>query len=278
MSATQALAPVPLLKATRRVMRLALAGMLRTRRALFMLILFGAPVLIALAQRLSARGRAASLDLYSWLASGYYFGGLLSFDGKALPLKALPLAALFYAATLVTDEVEGHTLVYYICRPIARAALVVGKFAAYLVWTMTLTLASLGLVFLLTRTPAGMAFTDAALLFARDLCVALLALAAYGGLFAFVGVLLRRPVLPGLFFIYIWELGARLAGPLSHLTLSAHVETLLTRTTPPQELTWLAGPPTISATEALLVLGLVAVLGLAGASLVFTKREYVPDK
>ena len=49
----------------------------------------------------------------------------------------LPLAALFYATSLVADEVEGRTLTYLLTRPITRASILAGKFAAYLATTLT---------------------------------------------------------------------------------------------------------------------------------------------
>ena len=55
----------------------------------------------------------------------------------------------------------------------------------------------------------------------RDLGVVLLTFLAYGALFALMGVLLRRPVIPGLLFLFGWELLANLPGYLPRLTLTA---------------------------------------------------------
>lgn len=265
--------PVPLYQATRGVFRLALRGMLRTRHSLFLLVLLGLPVLIALTQRLSGGGRGGGFDLYGALVSGYYLG----YFGPGVG-AALPLLALFYAAALVGDEVEGHTLVYFLTRPIPRAAVVLGKFAAYLAWTLTATLVSLGLVFVLARAPNAADPWVAATTFARDLGVSFIALASYGSVFALVGVLLRRPLLPGLAFLYVWEFGARLAGPFSRLTLGAYIEPLLARKTMPLGQAWLSSPTGVSPVQAALILGLLALISLVAASVLFARREYVANQ
>ena len=64
----------------------------------------------------------------------------------------LPLAALFYATALVADEVEGRTLTYLTTRPVSRAAIFAGKFAAYLVTDLCLALPACVLTFFLLLT------------------------------------------------------------------------------------------------------------------------------
>lgn len=273
MNDSRRLAPLPFLRATQGVFRIALNGMARTQRSLWLLVLLGLPVLIALVQRLSAAGQVGAPDLYGQLVSGYYLGYIAPGVGMALPL-----AALFYAATLISEEVEGRTLVYFLSRPIPRATVVVGKFAAYLAWTLATTAMSMCLVFLIARAPGATDPWHTAFAFARDLGTAAVALATYGALFAFVGVWLRRPLLPGILFLYVWEFGARLAGAFSRLTLSAYVGALLARKTMPSSLAWLASPVAIPTTQAVLVLGLVTLGGLAAASAIFAQREYVPDQ
>ena len=61
----------------------------------------------------------------------------------------------------------------------------------------------------------------------RDLGVMALALVAYGAFFALLGVLLKRPVIPGLMFLYGWELMANLPGYLPRFTLTAWLRSLI---------------------------------------------------
>ena len=54
-----------------------------------------------------------------------------------------------------------------------------------------------------------------------------LTLVAYGAFFALLGVLLKRPVIPGLLFLYGWELLANLPGYLPRFTLTAWLRSLV---------------------------------------------------
>jgi len=55
---------------------------------------------------------------------------------------------------------------------------------------------------------------------------AILALLAYGALFTLLGVLLKRPMIPGLLFVFVWEMVANLPGYLPRFTLTAYLRSL----------------------------------------------------
>ena len=116
--------PVPFLFArAEAVFDLALEGMLWSRRTMAVLVVLLVPVLFAvlyralLAAKMSARITAA--DLYGVVVAFFYVR------------NALPLVALFYASSLIADEVESKTITYLLTRPISRSAILCGKFAAY---------------------------------------------------------------------------------------------------------------------------------------------------
>lgn len=262
--------PLGLLGGARGVFALALDGMLLSRRSLLMAALLGLPVAFALlyrmvlAAKLPAQVRA--LDLYGVIVALYYVR------------NALPLAALFYAVSLVADEVEDKTVTYLFSRPITRASILLGKFAAYLVTTLALTLPSLVVTFFLLMTAGGAEGLRAAVphLF-RDAGVAALTLLSYGALFALFGVALRRPVIPGLLFLFVWELIALLPGYLPRFTLTAYLRSLVTHRPPDEGLAEVFGQvlPTALSLQTLAVL-VVLFLGLA--SWIFSRKEYVLEQ
>ena len=105
-----------------------------------------------------------------------------------------------------------------------------------------------------------------------------LALVAYGALFALLGVLLKRPVIPGLMFLYGWELLANLPG----LPAALHAHRLAALARPPPAgrggarrplPAGAARPgrawPSWSASRSLL---------LAAAAWIFSTREYVLEQ
>jgi ABC-type transport system involved in multi-copper enzyme maturation permease subunit len=262
--------PLPFAQAVRAVFDLSLDGMVFSRRSLLMALLVAAPVLFAILYRvLSATHGEPPLgppDLYALMVAVYWVRNVL------------PLAALFYATSLVADEVEGRTLTYLLTRPLTRASIFAGKFAAYLATTLTLALpAAVVTFFVLMTAPAAPPLGGVVGDLLRDLGVMLLALVAYGALFGLAGVLLKRPVIPGLLFLYGWELLANLPGYLPRFTLTAWLRSLI-RHRPAEE--GIAGlfQQVLPADQALLVLIGVSLLLLGAAAWIFSSREYVLEQ
>jgi ABC-2 type transport system permease protein len=261
--------PLPFVQGTRGVVALSLEGMLASRRSLVVALFLWLPVVFALVFRLAAARLPPELgayDLYGLLIAFFYVR------------NALPLAALFYATALVSDEVEGRTLTFLLTRPVARRALLSGKFAAYVATTLTLALPPLVVCFFLLASAGGFAgLTGRMGDLLRDLGVAALALVAYGALFTLLGVLLRRPLIPGLLFLFVWELMANLPGYLPRLTLTAWLRSLITHRPPGEGLSELFAQTQPTGLSLLVLAGATAVfLGLAAG--IFSRREYVLDQ
>jgi len=192
--------------------------------------------------------------------------------------NVLPLAALFYATSLVADEVEGKTLTYLLTRPLTRAAIFAGKFAAYVATTFTLALpAAVVTFFILMTAPSAPPFGTALADLPRDLGVMLLTLVAYGALFGLLGVLLKRPVIPGLVFLYGWELLANVPGYLPRFTLTAWLRSLVPYRPAEDGLAGLF-QQVLPADQALVVLIFVSFALVAAAAWIFSSREYVLDQ
>ena len=262
--------PLPFGPAARAVFDLSLDGMVFSRRSLLMALLVAAPVLFAILYRLLSATRdqppLGPSDLYALMVAIYWIRNVL------------PLAALFYATSLIADEVEGRTLTYLLTRPLTRSAIFAGKFAAYLGTTLALALPSVVLTYFVLLTARGWAAVgpSAGDLF-RDVGVAALALVAYGGFFALLGVLLKRPVIAGLLFLYGWELMANLPGYLPRFTLTAWLRSLIHHR-PAEE--GLAGlfQQVLPVGQGLAVLVVASALFLAAAAWIFSTREYVLEQ
>jgi ABC-type transport system involved in multi-copper enzyme maturation permease subunit len=263
--------PLPFTRGARAVFDLSLEWMLWSRRTLLMGILVALPVVVAalyrvvLATQPTARMPPAP-DIYAVIVAVYWIRNVL------------PLAALFFATALVADEVEGKTLTYLLTRPLTRASIFGGKFAAYLATTLALSLPSVVLTYFVLLTANGWTAVGATVgdLF-RDVGAAALTLVAYGALFALLGVLLKRPVIPGLLFLYGWELMANLPGYLPRLTLTAWLRSLVHHR-PAEE--GLAGlfQQVLPAGQGLAVLVVASAAFLAAAAWIFSSREYVLEQ
>ena len=261
--------PLPFPAAFRAVFELAFDGLLWSRRSLVMGLLLGLPVLLGLLFRLAAAKLPPQIggpDLYAVVVVLYYLR------------NALPLCALFYATALVADELEGKTLTYLLTRPVRRSAVFLGKFAAYLATTACLTLPALVLSFFLLAGARGWAgLRGGAVDLLVDTGVVLLALVAYGALFAFLGVVLRRPTIPGLLFLFLWEMLANLPGYMPWLTVTGYLRSLVRHRPPAEGLAELFGQ-TIPAMTALPVLLVFSAVLLAASAGIFSRREYVMEQ
>lgn len=262
--------PLPFFPAARGVFTLSLDGMVWSRRSLMMAVLLGLPILFALVYRIFLAAKLtqhlSGLDLYGVVIAFYYVRNVL------------PLAALFYATALIADEVEGKTLTYLLTRPIRRNAILAGKYAAYLVTTLALSLPAAVLTFFLLTTARGWSGIGAAVpdLF-RDLGVMALALAVYGAFFTLLGVSLRRPVIPGLLFLFVWELAANLPGYLPRATITAWLRSLVRHRPAHEGVSEIFGQ-VLPAALSLEVLAGMLIAFLAGAVWIFSTREYVMEQ
>ncbi|GMU91207.1 MAG: hypothetical protein AMXMBFR4_02650 [Candidatus Hydrogenedentota bacterium] len=140
-----------------------------------------------------------------------------------------PLAALFYACSLLSEEIEGRTFPLLLSRAAPRSAIVLGKYAAFLLVASVLLVVSLILLFLscawwLELSVPG---PNAALL-ARYLALTVLTAAVYGALCLAVSTMTRHPVIVSALFIFGWEkMVIALPGYADFLTFQKYVQRLM---------------------------------------------------
>ena len=195
--------PQGYLRAVLRVFDLSIGEMLWSRRTIFMALVVGGPVAIALLFRL--------LDVFGVPAirvNRVRVGGESIFGAMIwlLYLKfAVPVLGVFYGTSLMADEVEDKTLTYLFTRPIRRGAVLVGKYLSYLVCTGLVVLPSVMLVYFLVVPLGGGSLGQTFPSLAIDLGLLALGLATYGAVFGFIGAWLKRPLVAGLVFAFGWE-------------------------------------------------------------------------
>ncbi len=217
------------LTAAMRVFELSLGEMLWSRRTIFMALVVGGPVVLAVVARLLQESGVPALRV-----NGVRVGGTGIFGMMIWVLFVrfiVPVLGVFYGTALVADEVEDKTITYLFTRPIQRGAVLVGKYLAYLVCTTLVVLPSVMLVYFMmvpfAEVPASFG------LLVKDLGILAIGLAVYGALFALAGAVLKRPLVIGLVFAFGWEQVALLMpGYLKRFTLAYYVQSLVPHAMP----------------------------------------------
>lgn len=270
-----------------RIYDLSLGQMLWSRRTVFMALIVGGPVAVAVLLR-----ALVAMDLF--MAQGVINGRPVTVDGPVIfglmiwgfyLQFSVPLLGMFYGTALIADEVEDKTITYLFTRPVSRGAVLVGKYLAYLGCTGLVVLPSVMLVFFLVVPleggSIGTSFPD----LVKDLALLAVGLAVYGALFALVGAWFKRPLLTGLVFIFLWEpIIVFVPGYMKRFTVSYYIQGLVPHAMPQDGvvtsiLTILQANEVVpSAAASLIGLGVILVGGLSLAIWLVERREYVLEQ
>jgi ABC-type transport system involved in multi-copper enzyme maturation permease subunit len=265
-----------------RIMDLSLAQMLWSRRSVFLGLLLGFPVLLAIALR--------TIDVMYrsgvWRQiNGVKMSGAAIFGMMIWLLYIrfiIPVLGVFYGTSLIADEVEDKTITYLFTRPIPRSAVLLGKYLAYLVCTILLVLPSVMIVFFLIVPIAGGSIAAAFPSLLIDFGMLAIGLAAYGAVFALVGTRIKRPLIVGLVFAFGWEPAVLLfPGYLKRATVAYYMQALVTHEMPQDSAVSLLMQvfrevPSVG--TSLLALAVIIVATLWSAGRAVEHKEYVLEQ
>jgi len=270
-----------------RIFDLSLSEMLWSRRTIFMILVVGAPVVIALCLRLLVALGAPIFEgqrVHNGTTETIRMAGPAIFGLMIWVFYlrfTVPVLGVFYGTALIADEVEDKTITYLFTRPIRRGAVLFGKYLAYLACTVFVVLPSVVLVYLLVvplRGSLGGSFLD----LVKDLGLLALGLAVYGAVFAFIGAKFKRPLLIGLIFVFGWEQAAMaFPGYLKRFTVAYYVQGLVPHAMPNDSaISLIQGifreSPSLPASLGWLAVIMVAFITLG--AWVVERREYVLEQ
>jgi ABC-2 type transport system permease protein len=266
--------------ASMRVFDLSLSEMLWSRRTVFMVLVTGLPVILALIVR-----AADFLGASTWRVNNTAMNGSAIF---ALMIWAfylrfsVPVLGAFYGTALIADEVEDKTITFLFTRPISRSAVLFGKWLAYMVCTMLVVLPSVVVVWLLVAPLGGGTMASTFLDLAKDLPILAAGLAVYGALFALVGATFKRPLLTGLIFVFGFEPAVLVfPGYLKKLTVAYYLQGLVPQAMPNDTVVSLVQQifretPGFATSVVALAIITVGSLWLAGRTV--TRKEYILEQ
>lgn len=262
-----------------RVFELSLGEMLWSRRTIFMGLVVGLPVVLALVIRVFDLAGASGVRVNNTAVDGPAVFGLIIW---AFFLKfSIPVLGVFYGTSLIADEVEDKTITYLFSRPISREAVLFGKYLAYLACTVLVVLPSIMLVWLLV-IPMGGSFGANFIDLVKDLGIVAIGLAVYGAVFAFIGAKFKRPLLVGLVFVFGWEQAVLMfPGYLKHASVAYYLQGLVPHAMPNDSFASMVQSifrETPSLESSLVALALITVVFLYFAASLVAKREYVLEQ
>src|SRR5262245_57158485 len=262
-----------------RVFDLSVGEMLWSRRTIFMALVVGAPVLIALFLRLLDALGAPVFQMNGMRMAGPAIFGLMIW---IFYLRfTVPVLGVFYGTSLIADEVEDKTITYLFTRPIPKGSVLLGKYLAYMACTVFVVLPSVVIVYLCIvpmRGSLGASFID----LVKDLVLLAIGLAVYGAVFAVIGARFKRPLLVGLIFIFGWEqMALAFPGYLKKFTVAYYLQALVPHAMPSDTVVSLIQGifhETPSLGESLIWLAVILLAFLWAAAVSVERKEYVLEQ
>lgn len=201
---------------------------------------------------------------------------ILLFQQLMIPLFlqiVVVFVTLVSAMALIREEIDDNTLPFLLTRPVSKPAVTVSKYAGYLVAAMAFLLPPVLVSYAVTEAYAGAALGTDTDVLAGFLAATALGVLAYGALFYFLSVALRKPLMIGLLFGFVWEsVVGSLPGSVPKLSLIYYLKSVIKGVV---SVGPLSGFPTdVSASLAAAILVAFSLVMLILSALLFQSMEF----
>lgn len=197
----------------------ALVNTLRRKRTILAGVMALVPVIMPLAATVFTEG-----------AFGHEGNKLFVMLVEDIYVKAiLPLLALFFGVMLIGEDIEAQTIPYFLTRPVPRSAMVIGRFAAYIVIATALIVPGVFLTFAACTALGNFSFSAPNLQLMLHYDGALLmGLLGYGAFCMWLGAFFKRPIITGVVLLFGWQrLMVYVPGIVDFFTIEKYVVALL---------------------------------------------------
>lgn len=194
----------------------------------------------------------------------------------------MPILAVVYGTGVVSQELEGRTIIYLLIRPYPRWRILLSKFLVCLLVIFTITALSIVALALVLFGPTH--FAEAGV--SKDIPALFMGTLTYSSLFLLLGAAIPKPLTFGLIFVFGWEtLVPKLPGQFVRTSIMTYLRVLSQReltadttNTDGNILLSFTAPPQIEIpmSQAWLILGIITAVCLIGALIIFSVREYAP--
>ena len=251
------------------VIALSLRLMLRSRKTLVIALVVFLPVLASLLGVLIFKIRMGGAGATGFgLATELMTGAYIHVFVLSIPL--------FYATSLIGDEVEDKTITYIFVRPIPRSIIYLGKYLAGLRTSLIIVIPSAALSFLILSALDPVSEVARHMgVFLQDLTILFLGILAYSSLFGAFGALLKRPLLWGIVFTLGWEwVVTYIPGVIHKFTILHYLQSLLPHPSAQRGVLQIFADTT-SPMASVITLILISAAFLGLSCWVVSRREYL---
>lgn len=185
------------------------------------------------------------------------------------------ILALFFGSSICSEEVESKTLTYLTTRPVSKSAVVLGKYAAYILLMGFIVTTGIILAFIILNFENLLDLSLYKIL-GRDIGVLLLGLICYTAFFTFLGTVIKKSILFGLVFAFGWENVIQyFPGSTQKFTIVHYLKSLLPASSSPHFSFLTFRLESTAPGNSIFMLFLIAAGFLFLACLVFTFKEYI---
>ncbi|MFC2169798.1 ABC transporter permease [Acidobacteriota bacterium] len=231
---------------------------------LFSFLPIAMALVIKFVQFFSGRTNIPSMYIFSNMIMAFYLQFLIL------------ILALFFGTSVCSEEIEGKTLTYLTTRPISKSSIILGKYAAYTLLILLMTV--LGVIFsFFVLNVDGLLNLAAYKTLLRDIAVLSIGLVCYTSFFTFIGTFMKRSIMFGLIFSFGWENVIQyFPGSTQRFTIVHYLKSLLPSTTEGGRFSFLLFRlEPIYPGVAVLMLFLITGAFLVLACLFFSLKEYI---
>src|SRR3989449_4579448 len=194
---------------------LTLRYLMGTRRGIAIAVLAAVPLLLTVGLAL-ARVASFGIQLFQILLIPLFFQVVLIF------------VTLVNATTLIRDEIEDNTLPYLLTRPVSKPAVVLYKYIGYLVAVLVLLVPPIVLAYGVTEAYQRTSLATDLDVLDGFLVATVIGSAAYGAVFLFISVLVRKPLAVGLLIGFVWEsIVGSIPGDVPKLSVIHYLKSIL---------------------------------------------------
>jgi ABC-type transport system involved in multi-copper enzyme maturation permease subunit len=139
----------------------------------------------------------------------------------------LVVTALVHGARLFREELEDNTLAYLTTRGISKASLVAYKFLGYYASALVIVTLPIVATYFLAAASTGVPPAENLEVLGAFVTMAAVGIAAFGGLFLLIGFALKRALMAGLLYGFLWEtLFPNLPGNVPLLSITHYLRSI----------------------------------------------------